>query len=413
MTRLDETWTHADDASLTADLTWTETQTGGSLSIVSNKAHLAGGASAVCSARAESDVSTSDQICTVDCTWQSSTARMGGCVRFSASASTYYLGSGSAFSDVDEINKVVAGTRTQLASQADTIGAESKIVTTTADGSSISVKVGAASTLSVTDTSITGGTRGGIAGSSNTGASTDGDWDNWSLNDVRTALDGTTTADFGASAALSRAVPLATTTDATFGVSGSISVARALVGSTTADFGDSVAMVVARALAGSTTADFGAPGVLGVTVPFAATTDATFGDTATLTFEKALAGTTTADFVAAAAAAAARGLAGTTIAEFGDSAVVAIARALAAAATVEFGDSAALAVARALVGTGAATFDVAATIGLARLLAGTAIADFATTVDLIVTGGGAPLTVNASSTPTISVGSAASTPAVF
>jgi hypothetical protein len=102
-------------------------------------------------------------------------------VRFATSADTYYLGWGRNNASITyRLRKQVAGTGTTL-NDVNTTAFTGGVLQTEINGSSLTLyKTGSAVNGPITDTSITTGTRCGVA----TQASTGGTVDDWSASDL-------------------------------------------------------------------------------------------------------------------------------------------------------------------------------------------------------------------------------------
>lgn len=161
-TTITESFNTTDSDTLGPDLTWTETA--GDWDVVSNQASLVSGVPA--DARAEQDLSSDDQYAKVTAGTMQSAGLIGSCVRFSASARTYYCYRLGSSVSSNSLHKRVAGTFTNLANGgAASTGQEIKV---DADGSSITGYAnGSVAAGPVTDTAITGNTRTGIGGNAN------------------------------------------------------------------------------------------------------------------------------------------------------------------------------------------------------------------------------------------------------
>jgi hypothetical protein len=165
-TTLTETWTHDDTndgGNISADQTWASVL--GLLEIGSNAVRVYD--KDVCHARCEADLSSSDHSCQLEqsLTVATVTARnWAPTVRYSSSANTCYHGkqfAGSSGTGIRRIAKNITGTMTNLGTG--TSGnAQNATCKISCDGSSI--KIYSAGTLleTITDTSITSGTRCGI-----------------------------------------------------------------------------------------------------------------------------------------------------------------------------------------------------------------------------------------------------------
>lgn len=124
------------------------------------------------SGRAESDLSGTDQYAQLSITGYSTTtstntsyhAGGGPAVRYASAASTFYCGMYmDTNSDTYKIYKCVTGTYTSLASEAATFPATPFTAKITANGTSIDFLISDSSVASVTDSSISTGTRTGFA----------------------------------------------------------------------------------------------------------------------------------------------------------------------------------------------------------------------------------------------------------
>ncbi len=183
-----ETWSTGDNASLTSSLAWTEF-TGTEWAIASNMARCTGPAAGLAEARADADVSTVDH--KVQATLVSRTY-VGGehdawvfCRKANDAVRNYYYFAAihtAAGSLKWQLGKAVAGTNTMLAENA-TDPVDGDVMLVKAAGSSISGIFNATVVGPVTDTAITGNTRGGITQySENIGNIAD--FDAWSIADL-------------------------------------------------------------------------------------------------------------------------------------------------------------------------------------------------------------------------------------
>ena len=174
MTTLTESFTGT-GAALGADLTWTEIT--GTWSRTSDTARKTATNSVTEQARAESDVSSSDNYCQVKSLLASN--RFGGPLcRMSASAITAY---GSYNDDAQQVlSKFVDGAQTDLA--AGTMAyAANQVSKVEANSSTIKGYTDGVEKISTTDTSISSGTRGGLFVFL---ASTSATYDDWELGDI-------------------------------------------------------------------------------------------------------------------------------------------------------------------------------------------------------------------------------------
>ena len=162
-TTYNESFTAADGDALAGDLSWTEVS--GDWDISGNKAIL-GGTSAS-RARCGSDVSGSDNYCSAQIgthTSTSSSRNAGPCTRYSAAADTHYVAFLLPGIDALRMGKRVAGTFTQIGVEPDVTPSLPESYEIRCSGSTISSWQAGAQIESVTDTSISTGTRFGIAG---------------------------------------------------------------------------------------------------------------------------------------------------------------------------------------------------------------------------------------------------------
>jgi hypothetical protein len=167
-----DTFDRSDDTDLNASnsgktlngsaATWQWTETGGDAQIAGNLAsNLSIGAS-VAYARAEYSLATVDHYVEVSAKLGvvASTTYVSLLIRYDSATQTYYElqtnNSGTT------LYKVLAGTRTSIATSSDTLSGTSKTVKLWASGSTISASFNGSTTISITDTSITAGTRTGI-----------------------------------------------------------------------------------------------------------------------------------------------------------------------------------------------------------------------------------------------------------
>jgi hypothetical protein len=129
---------------------WTEVQ--GDIDIVSNTARAA--AAATSSARAESDLGTTDHYAEVDVT--STNNGCGPCVRYAAAATTYYLWYVDSF---DRVASVIAGAFSQVGTINNNASGLHRL---SISGTTIEGFIGGVSQGTITDSAITTGTRTGI-----------------------------------------------------------------------------------------------------------------------------------------------------------------------------------------------------------------------------------------------------------
>lgn len=166
----------------------------GEIGIASNQAYFGKaatwGGGVPESSRYDSDVSSSDHIVSMILATfigiSGSDMSFGPCARFSASAETCYAGMSRTKSTAgNKIVKIVAGTLTQLATAAGA-NADGDVAECESDGSAITLYRNGSSRLSLTDTAISSGTRGGVVYYSvYYGAQAYGN--NWSIEDLAAA----------------------------------------------------------------------------------------------------------------------------------------------------------------------------------------------------------------------------------
>jgi len=161
-TTITESFNTSDGDTLGPDLTWTEVA--GDWDIVSNRAEMMSnfGSTSRC-ARAESDLSSSDHYGQCSVVYTSSGYFTGPAARFSSSAQTFYSGQahGHSFAATHEVVKVVAATRTSLGSASDPITTPVTIKCE-CNGSTIRELSAGVQKVSLTDSTISSGTRCGI-----------------------------------------------------------------------------------------------------------------------------------------------------------------------------------------------------------------------------------------------------------
>ena len=190
-TSYSDAFTRADSGTLGAS--WTQFLVGtNTIEVVSNacaiKRSSTGGSTSFFSSRYDSDVSSSDHWCQAvfsATTLTSSNLRGGPLARFDSSAQTGYWAyceANDASNGLDTF-KVVAGVTTVLGTQSPT-NTKSKPWTAKIDcaGSTISSYENGTQRSVVTDTAITGNTRGGIGGVMLTAGNTL-TFDDWSVDD--------------------------------------------------------------------------------------------------------------------------------------------------------------------------------------------------------------------------------------
>ena len=170
-TTITESFNQADSTTLGPDLTWTEVA--GSWDTISNQVRIAAASGLVDDhARADSDLSSTDhyaQLQVVDLGGAAEINVLGASARFASAANTAY----SAFArrDTDKIRlyKTVAGVETLISEVAITISLP-ELYKVECNGSTIKAYQAGVERLSASDSAITTGTRGGINGYYNNGA---------------------------------------------------------------------------------------------------------------------------------------------------------------------------------------------------------------------------------------------------
>lgn len=163
-TTITENFNTADSGTLGPTLSWTE-QTYDGFAIVSNEAQFLGTSSPLI-ARANTDLASTDHYAQVTITNNGT----GGAVRYcgviarkdSSTTQTYYVAYIKNGSNVG-LYKCVAGSLTQLGSDAAITFGSAKVLKLTCNGSTISVDYDGVNKISQTDTAITSGVRCGLA----------------------------------------------------------------------------------------------------------------------------------------------------------------------------------------------------------------------------------------------------------
>lgn len=159
-TSFSESFNKADSSTLGPDLTWTEVT--GNLDVVSNKASTT--TTGFAEVRAEHDVSSADHYGQVVIHQASSSAGdnhlAAPCARFASSARTFY--SFAWFYNLLVLYKTVAGSYTIIGSASETPAALPATWKVDCSGSTIRGLQNGTQKVSVTDTAITGNTRGGL-----------------------------------------------------------------------------------------------------------------------------------------------------------------------------------------------------------------------------------------------------------
>lgn len=167
LTVITDTFNRTDaDALGTASGGFTWTETSGDVDIVSNKARVTA-SSGTNEARAETDLSSSDNYAQVTLTLTRDVASQGGpSCRFSSSARDYYWyrNRDSSIADSHQLYKVVTGTGTQLSTE-NVSWVNGTVCKVSASGSSIKGYRGGTedTDIAVTDTAITVGLRSGFS----------------------------------------------------------------------------------------------------------------------------------------------------------------------------------------------------------------------------------------------------------
>lgn len=157
-----ESFNKADSTTLGPDLTWTEVDQ--DLQVLSNVADIVT-TSAICIARAESDNATDNNYAqfTIPSADTTATNLWAACARFVSGAYTFYLarqGDGTTLSNT-AIRKVVTSSVTTLTTGTRT-KATNDLLRCEANGSTINMVVNGSTHLTVTDTAIATGKRGGF-----------------------------------------------------------------------------------------------------------------------------------------------------------------------------------------------------------------------------------------------------------
>jgi hypothetical protein len=182
-TTITESFNKADSGTLGPDLTWTELN--GNIDIVSNKAQSTTLGSFV-AARADSDLSGTDQYAqaVVNASEETATAQVGClCRKTSGATSTFYWADGEFDTNLVRLLKRVSGTNTTLGTSSKTLTAGTPgTVKVEAVGSAIKAYWNSSQEVSVTDTSITTGTRCGVRGLKITSGNVT--WDDFEAADV-------------------------------------------------------------------------------------------------------------------------------------------------------------------------------------------------------------------------------------
>lgn len=159
-----ESFNTANSDTLGPDLTWTETT--GDLDVVSNRAQSTASFS---EARAEHDVGSADMYAEVVCYLNGGTTSNDNCrvlVRFDASARTHYgllIRTASTGGNHLQIYKRTSGAFASLLEGVGSAMVDGDVLRFEVSGTSLVGKVNGATVISTTDSSISTGSRGGIA----------------------------------------------------------------------------------------------------------------------------------------------------------------------------------------------------------------------------------------------------------
>ena len=183
-----ETWDGASSGTdINGDHTWTKVQEAsgaGSWQVDANRLRLASSTESYNTARAEVDLGTADHFVEAELELENGASNEAGvCARFATSENTWYAAVMSPRNGSVYLVRCVNGTRTYIASRAETIAAGTYTVRITCDGDQITGSFEGFSDLSVTDTGITTGTRWGAYGRSR-GLIWGHWWDNFTAQDL-------------------------------------------------------------------------------------------------------------------------------------------------------------------------------------------------------------------------------------
>lgn len=181
-TTITESFNQGANATIGPDLSWTEVN-GAWGTTAGNELEL-GTTSGSKYCRADSDLSSSDHYAQASVTALGSGSAdkwAGVAARFASAASTFYAGFVYQFNDNIYLEKFVAGVETAISNTGITLSIPC-LVKTYCNGSNIKVYQDGVQRISVTDTAISGGTRGGIAGYY-AGAPVP-NWDNFEASDL-------------------------------------------------------------------------------------------------------------------------------------------------------------------------------------------------------------------------------------
>jgi hypothetical protein len=191
-TTIIDDFNRADGTTIGNQLVWTEYRDNSvfdSWQTVSNRARVTVGATHGSPARAESDLSSSDNYAQTSITSLGSAGQnvqAGTVCRFDPASVTGYAGRLLRIVNQFNLIKIVSGNETQLGSGFSVTPAPPHTVKTQANGSSIAAFLDGVSVVSVTDTSITSGTRGGLFGYAESG--TFGEVDSFEAADLAAAF---------------------------------------------------------------------------------------------------------------------------------------------------------------------------------------------------------------------------------
>lgn len=160
-----DSFTRANEA-LDADANWQELS--GTWTVTSNRAQLASGSSAVQYARWNGDLSSSDNYAQASCDC-SSNSYQGVTCRYQSAANTGYACEVEWLEDVVALYKFVTGTSTSLGSASSIVNTPGTpvVMKTEANGSAIKSYSAGVQRVSVTDTAVSSGLRGGLWGYDN------------------------------------------------------------------------------------------------------------------------------------------------------------------------------------------------------------------------------------------------------
>jgi len=224
--RADNTDLNALDTGKTKDGgagTWQWNEVLGDSEIVSNAFQAVGGGGALVYARCDDDMSGVDHFCEVDIGTLSLTSdQLGPCVRFASAANTSYMymrnTASPATSSTLILRKTITGSRTDIGTSDTVTATAGEKLECRIDGSTLSGEHDDTEFDSITDTAITGGTRGGIYLFSDLTA------DDWFCEDIAAGgptiigLATETSSALGITPLKTRAVGLSSETDSAFSI---------------------------------------------------------------------------------------------------------------------------------------------------------------------------------------------------